>query len=132
MSNTLNTPVEALEREFPLRVTRVRDPARLGRGRAHPGAATALVREVEALAEMEFSLLTERRRRSRRRAAPAAPRARPAGTCSRAGHGHATEELPGKATGRLRPGDGCGSRHPAAAAYGPPVIRMRNGIGVAG
>ena len=35
MSNTLNTPVEALELEFPMRVTRVRDPARVGRrGRA--------------------------------------------------------------------------------------------------
>ena len=36
MSNTLNTPVEALELEFPLRVDRVRDPARVGRRRRAP------------------------------------------------------------------------------------------------
>ncbi len=35
MSNTLNTPVEALEREFPLRVVRVRDASWLRRRRAH-------------------------------------------------------------------------------------------------
>ena len=41
MSNTLNTPVEALELEFPLRVVTLRDPARLGRRRASTAAATA-------------------------------------------------------------------------------------------
>ena len=62
MSNTLNTPVEALELEFPLRVVRVRRAARLGRRRASTAAATAIVREYEALTDMELSLLTERRR----------------------------------------------------------------------
>ena len=36
MSNTLNTPIEALEREFPLRVHRVRAAPRLGRRRTPP------------------------------------------------------------------------------------------------
>ena len=36
MSNTLNTPVEALELEFPLRVVTLRDPARLRRRREAP------------------------------------------------------------------------------------------------
>jgi N-methylhydantoinase B len=61
MSNTLNTPVEALELEFPLRVTRYavrRGSGGAGRSRGGDG----VVREVEALEEMSFSLITERRR----------------------------------------------------------------------
>jgi N-methylhydantoinase B len=61
MSNTLNTPVEALETEFPLRVTNVS----LRRGSGGNGAkkgGEGLVREIEALAPMRFTLITERRR----------------------------------------------------------------------
>ncbi|MEA2209955.1 MAG: N-methylhydantoinase, partial [Solirubrobacteraceae bacterium] len=61
MSNTLNTPVEALEREFPLRV--VRYELRRGSGGAgeHRGG-DGVVRELQALREMSFSLIAERRR----------------------------------------------------------------------
>ena len=61
MSNTLNTPVEALELEFPLRV--VRHAIRRGSGGAgrHRGG-DGLVRELEALAPMSYALITERRR----------------------------------------------------------------------
>jgi N-methylhydantoinase B len=61
MSNTLNTPVEALEREFPLRV--VEYALRRGSGGAgvHRGGE-GVVRELEALEEMTFSLIAERRR----------------------------------------------------------------------
>jgi N-methylhydantoinase B len=61
MSNTLNTPVEALELEFPLRV--VQYAVRRGSGGA--GAfrgGDGVVREVQALSDMSFSLITERRR----------------------------------------------------------------------
>src|SRR5205807_1624883 len=61
MSNTLNTPVEALEQTFPLRVTRYalrRGSGGDGRRRGGDG----VVREVEALEDMTYSLLTERRR----------------------------------------------------------------------
>jgi N-methylhydantoinase B len=61
MSNTLNTPVEALELEFPLRVVQYavrRDSG--GAGRFHGG--DGVIREVQALADMSFSLITERRR----------------------------------------------------------------------
>jgi N-methylhydantoinase B len=61
MSNTLNTPVEALELEFPMRVTEYalrRGSGGAGRFRGGDG----VVRELEALAPMTFSLLTERRR----------------------------------------------------------------------
>jgi len=60
MSNTLNTPVEALELSYPLRVERYE--LRLGSG----GAGTfrggdGVVRELRALAPCRLSLLTQRR-----------------------------------------------------------------------
>src|ERR1019366_2510497 len=68
MSNTLNTPVEALECEFPLRVVEYalrRGSGGEGRHRGGDG----VVRELEALSEMTFSLIAERRRHRPRGAA---------------------------------------------------------------
>jgi len=61
MSNTLNTPVEALELEFPLRM--VQYALRRGSGGAgyHRGG-DGVIRELEALAPLRYSLITERRR----------------------------------------------------------------------
>ena len=61
MSNTLNTPVEALELEFPLRVTEYAVRRDSGGDGAHRGG-DGVIREVEALEDMTYSLLTERRR----------------------------------------------------------------------
>jgi N-methylhydantoinase B len=60
MSNTLNTPIEALEREFPVRV--IEYALRRGSGGAgrHRGG-DGVVRELEALSKMTFSLIAERR-----------------------------------------------------------------------
>jgi N-methylhydantoinase B len=61
MSNTLNTPVEALELEFPLRVVEYAVRRRSGgAGLFHGG--DGVIREVEALTTMSYSLITERRR----------------------------------------------------------------------
>jgi N-methylhydantoinase B len=77
MSNTLNTPVEALEREFPLRVTEYSlRRGSGGAGRHHGG--DGVVRELEALRELTFSLIAERRRHPPRGAAGGA-----AGACGR-------------------------------------------------
>lgn len=61
MSNTLNTPIEALELEFPLRMVRyaVRHGSG-GAGRHHGG--DGVIRELEALRPLRYSLITERRR----------------------------------------------------------------------
>jgi N-methylhydantoinase B len=61
MTNTLNTPIEALEAYYPMRVTeyRIRHGSG-GRGRARGG--DGLVREIECLTDSNVSLLTERRR----------------------------------------------------------------------
>src|SRR3954449_3690252 len=91
MSNTLNTPVEAVELEFPLRA--VEYSLRRGSGGAgrHRGG-DGVIREVEALTDMRFSVIGERRRH------------RPAGAegGSRGASGRNLlngGELPGKASG---------------------------------
>ena len=96
MSNTLNTPVEALETEFPLRVREL--SVRRGSGGAgrHRGG-DGIVRELEALAPMSFTLITERRRH--------APRGRDGGADGQPGRNLLNgEPLPSKAAGELRPG----------------------------
>ncbi len=61
MTNTLNTPVEALEAYYPMRITeyRIRRGSG-GRGRFRGG--DGLVRELECLVDSSVSLLTERRK----------------------------------------------------------------------
>jgi len=61
MSNTLNTPIEVFEMEHPLRVRTY--ALRLGSGgQGQWKGGDGVVREFEALAPMETTLLTERRR----------------------------------------------------------------------
>jgi N-methylhydantoinase B len=97
MSNTLNTPVEAPEAEFPLRVRELS----LRRGSGGDGAqrgGEGLVREIEALAPMRFTLITERRRHP--------PRGRDGGGDGAPGRNLlAGEPLPSKAAGELSPGE---------------------------
>jgi N-methylhydantoinase B len=117
MSNTLNTPVEAVELEFPMRVREY--GLRSGSG----GAGTfrggdGVVREIEALDEMDFSLLTERRRHPPPGAAGGEAGALGRNSLFRAGS-DAADELPGKARGRLGPGDRLRIETPGGGGYGP-------------
>jgi N-methylhydantoinase B len=125
MSNTLNTPVEAIELEFPLRVREYAlRPGSGGEGRL-PGG-DGLVRELEALADMDYSLLTERRRHSPPGASGGGAGARGRNLLLAAGAGDredpATaarwEELPSKARGRLRRGDRLRIETPGGGGYG--------------
>ena len=96
MSNTLNTPVEALERAYPLRV--VRNERRRGSGGAGRfRGGDGVVRELEALEPMQFSLIAERRRH--------APRGADGGADGATGRDTLDgEPLGGKSTGTLRAG----------------------------
>jgi N-methylhydantoinase B len=110
MSNTLNTPVEALELEFPLRAVHYA----LRRGSAGAGArrgGDGVVRELEALAEMRYSLITERRRH----APPGADGGEPGQTGRNLLNGR---ELEPKASGTLRPGDRLRIETPGGGGYG--------------
>jgi N-methylhydantoinase B len=60
MSNTLNTPVEALELAYPLRVERYELRRGSGGAGAHRGGE-GVVRELRVLEDCRVSLLTERR-----------------------------------------------------------------------
>ena len=60
MTNTLNTPIEALEAYYPMRVTEYRVRRGSG-GRGKFAGGDGLVRELECLVESNVSLLTERR-----------------------------------------------------------------------
>ena len=96
MSNTLNTPTEALETEFPLRVRELSLRGGSGGDGAHRGG-DGIVRELEALAPMDFSLITERRRHPPRGAG---------GADGAVGVNRLNgARLAGKATGKLDPGD---------------------------
>ena len=110
MSNTLNTPVEALELEFPLRA--VEYSLRRGSG-GHGGqrGGDGVVRELEALDEMRFSLITERRRH----APPGAQGGEPGAPGRNLLNG---DELPPKASGTLRPGDRLRIETPGGGGYG--------------
>jgi N-methylhydantoinase B len=112
MSNTLNTPIEALELEFPLRAVEYalrRGSGGAGRRRGGDG----VVRELEALAEMRYSLITERRRHP-------PPGADGGKDGSRGRNLLNGEELPAKASGTLRAGDRLRIETPGGGGHGRP------------
>jgi N-methylhydantoinase B len=118
MSNTLNTPVEALELEFPMRVARYAVRRGSGGAGARRGG-DGVVRELEALAPMAFSLITERRRH----APPGAEGGKPGARGRNLLNG---DELPAKATGELRPGDRLALETPGGGGHGPPAGGARS------
>jgi N-methylhydantoinase B len=110
MSNTLNTPVEALELEFPLRVVEYalrRGSGGEGRHRGGDG----VVRELEALEPMDYSLLTERRRHP--------PPGADGGDAGAPGRNLLDgRELAPKASGSLRPGQRLRLETPGGGGHG--------------
>jgi N-methylhydantoinase B len=112
MSNTLNTPVEALEAEFPVRVREL-SVRRGSGGRGRHRGGDGVVRELEALAPMRFTLITERRR--------IAPSGRDGGEDGLPGRNLLNgEALPGKAEGELRTGDLLRIETPGGGGQGAP------------
>jgi N-methylhydantoinase B/oxoprolinase/acetone carboxylase alpha subunit len=114
MSNTRNTPVEAIELYLPIRIRQYglrKDSAGAG---AFPGGE-GIVREYEMLADTAVTVLSERRRRGPYGAQGGKPGGRGKNTLIRDGR---EETLPGKVELRLRPGDRLRIETPGGGGYG--------------
>ncbi|HVA19055.1 MAG TPA: hydantoinase B/oxoprolinase family protein [Solirubrobacteraceae bacterium] len=110
MSNTLNTPIEALEREFPLRVTEYALRRGSG-GEGHMRGGDGVIRELEALTPMSFSLIAERRRYP--------PRGAAGGKDGAPGRDLLDGRvLPGKLTGELQRGQRLRIETPGGGGFG--------------
>jgi len=112
MSNTLNTPVEALELEFPLRVTEYALRRGSGGGGRFRGG-DGVIREIEALEQVSYSLITERRRHP----PPGADGGEPGAPGRNLVDG---EEIPSKAIGWLEPGQRLRIETPGGGGHGAP------------
>ncbi len=116
MTNTLNTPVEALEQTYPLRIERYGlRPGSGGRGRFQGG--DGIIRRYRFLAPCKCSLLTERRRFS--------PYGLKGGLSGRKGENlflrkgsSKFERLPGKCVRDAYPGDILEIRTPGGGGWG--------------
>jgi N-methylhydantoinase B len=110
MSNTLNTPIEALETEFPLRVRELSLRRGSGGAGSHPGG-DGIVRELQALEPMRYTLITERRRHP--------PRGRAGGGDGKPGRNLLNgEPLPSKCEGEMAPGDRLRIETPGGGGHG--------------
>ena len=110
MSNTLSTPVEALELQYPLRVERYE--LRLGSGAAgrHRGG-DGVVRELRVLEVCRLSVISERRRHQ--------PAGEQGGSAGAAGRNLLNgEELAAKVTRDLAPGDVVTIETPGGGGFG--------------
>ena len=114
MSNTRNTPIEAIEHYLPVRIHQYGLRTGSGGAGAAPGG-DGIVREYEMLAEMSVTILSERRKRPPYGAQGGAPGACGRNTLIRDGR---EEPLPGKVELRLRPGDRLRIETPGGGGYG--------------
>src|SRR4051812_17472613 len=126
MTNTLNTPAEAIELQYPLRVRRFeRATATGGAGRHRGGDGT--VRELEALADCEGTILSDRRTTRPYGLAGGSPGE--AGANAIVSADRTEVPLPGKGQVRLKAGDMLIVRTPGGGAVGTRVIRARSDLG---
>ena len=115
MTNSLNTPAEALEYSYPLRVRRYSlRPASGGKGKHRGG--DGIVREIEVLTDAEVTLLSDRRRlgpwglEGGRDGVP--------GSASVIRQDGSVEKLPGKCNTRLHRGERIRIESPGGGGWG--------------
>ena len=112
MSNTLATPTEAIELEYPLRVERWELRRGSGGAGAHRGG-DGVIRELRVLDDCRLSVLAERRRHG--------PPGRDGGEDGARGRTLINgEEQPPKLTRQLRAGDVVRVETPGGGGHGPP------------
>jgi N-methylhydantoinase B len=111
MSNTLNTPIEALETEYPVRVNELSIRHGSGGGGSSRGG-DGIARELEALEPMRYTLIGERRRH--------APQGRDGGAAGARGRDLLNDEpVAAKGEGELRAGDRLRIETPGGGGFGP-------------
>jgi N-methylhydantoinase B len=120
MTNSLNTPVEALEFAYPLRVHRYAYQAGFG-GAGHFRGGDGLVKELELLTDAEVTLLADRRLTR-----PYGLNGADEGSAGRAAireDGDDWHEVPGKFSGRFKRGTVLRLETPGGGGWGVPDSR---------
>jgi N-methylhydantoinase B len=122
MTNSLNTPAEALEYSYPLRVRRYSlRPGSGGAGKYRGG--DGIVREIEVLTDCEVTLLADRRARWPWGIAGGEPGSPGKAIVTRAGG--AIEEMPGKFSTRLHKGERIRIESPGGGGWGARLLRSK-------
>ncbi|MDP9442748.1 MAG: hydantoinase B/oxoprolinase family protein [Actinomycetota bacterium] len=117
MANTKKTPIEALERSFPLRVLRYRLRRGSGGAGRHPGGE-GIERDLLVLEDTTVSLITERRASRPWALAGGEPGAPAENWLLPAGDEERAECLPDKCTVPSAPATCCGCSRPAVVGGG--------------
>jgi N-methylhydantoinase B len=117
MTNSLNTPAEALEYGYPLRVRQYSLRANSGGVGKHRGGH-GILREIEVLTDCEVTLLADRRSRGPWGLKGGEPGA--AGKTSVVRNSGSIEEMPGKFSTRLRKGERIRIESPGGGGWGQP------------
>ncbi|ABF42921.1 5-oxoprolinase (ATP-hydrolyzing) [Candidatus Koribacter versatilis Ellin345] len=113
MTNSLNTPAEALEYAYPFRVTRYGIRRGSGGAGKHCGG-DGIVREIEVLTDAQVTLLSERRTIPPYGAKGGSP-----GSLGKAAIvGSEARTIPGKATGKLKKGERIRVETPGGGGWG--------------
>ena len=114
MTNSLNTPVEALEYAYPFRMIRYAIRPNSGGGGKHRGG-DGLIREIELLSDAQVTLLADRR--------VSVPWGLAGGDPGEKGKTAITsngeeQQLPGKCTGELKAGTRIRIESPGGGGWG--------------
>ena len=127
MTNTKNTPVEAFERAFPMRVLRYRLRQGSGGAGSAPGGE-GIERDLLMLEDVTVSLITERRASRPWGLAGGEPGAPGENWLLPGGEEDRAERLPDKCTVRLRAGDVLRMLTPGGGGWGAPDRLDRTAI----
>lgn len=117
MTNSLNTPAEAIEYAYPLRVRKYSLRRNSGGNGQHQGG-DGIVREIEVLEDAEVTLLSDRRIRSPYGLSGGSPGSLGKTTIIR--NNGSTQTLPGKFNTRLRKGERIRVETPGGGGWGKP------------
>jgi N-methylhydantoinase B len=117
MTNSWNTPVEAFEHQYPLRIRGYRIRSGSGGKGRHTGG-DGIIREFEFLAPAQVTILADRRLRG-----PYGLAGGQAGSTGRSVlvHGKRATTLPGKTRFEVEAGDVLRIESPGGGGYGPPA-----------